>query len=419
MSDKPSFAIFDFGLFCSLAELLARRGCEVGYFCPWETSFCDGRELLIGEGLEGVTRIKYWDNVVDSYQHLLFPDCHCGDLQAYYRRKGYKVWGSGKGAELELLRWKTKERLEQAGLPVNECYRLKGTAALRKFFQGKEQKDGWYVKVSGLRGIGETWFARNYLEAKGMIDDLDCKHGIRACLFWFIVEKAIPDAKEIGYDGLSIDGQFPDKSFYGAEIKDKSYFGVLSDYSELPEPLKKVNAVCAKVMNEQQYRNGFSSELRDEYCIDLTARHASPAGEVIYEAIDNLTEVITAGAEGRLVQPEWTHKYGAQIILCSEFAEEHSLPLSFPEEIRPWVKIYNHARVDDEGPIGLADYFEPQVAKMKQIGSVIALADDPTEAADLCKERAELVHAFDLESSPDSLDEAMEEMQELVSGEPN
>src|SRR5438445_198336 len=168
-------------------------------------------------------------------------------------------------------------------------------------------------------------------------------------------------------------------------------------------------------MKELEYRNTFSTELRDEYCIDLTCRHASPAGEVIVEAIENLPEVILAGAEGKLVEPEWSHKCGAQIIVTSEWAEEHTLLLDFPEEVRPYFKIYNHCRVDDEGPIGMADYFVPQLAKMKQVGSVVALADDPQEAIDLCKERAQLVRGFDIETEPDALDKACEEMEELSS----
>lgn len=410
-----SFLVFDFGLFVSFAELLARRsGEEVGYFVPHETSFSDGRELVIGEGVPGLERIKWWDDIVDDWDILVFPDCHCGDLQAYYRRKGYKVWGAGKAAELELLRWKTKQRFEAAGLPVNECYKVQGTQALRKFFKEHADGIGWYVKISGLRGLGETWFARNYLEAKGIIDQYDFNHRALAALLNFIIEKSIPDATEIGYDGLSIDGQFPTESFYGAEIKDKAYFGRLCKYDDLPEELKKVNSVCSMVMNELEYRNSFSSELRDEYCIDLTARHASPAGEVMYEAITNLAEVITAGAEGRLVEPQWSHKYGAQIILCSEWAEERALPVVFPEEIRPYVKLYNHARVPEEGEPELVDFFVPQIAKMKQIGSVVALADDPQEAVDLCKERAEQVRAFDLEMEPEALDKAMEEMNEAA-----
>lgn len=389
----------------------------MGYFVPWETSFADGRELILGQGVPGLDRIKYWDDEVDDFGTLVFPDCHCGDMQSYYRKKGYRVWGAGKGAELELLRWKTRERFEKYGLPVNEAYRVRGTAELRKFFMDHPDEEGWFVKISGLRGLGETWFARNYLEAKGMIDEYDSKHGVVCYLLHFIIEKSIPDAKEIGYDGLSIDGTFPDSSFYGAEIKDKAYFGTLTRYEDLPEELKRVNEPCAEVMKELQYRNTFSSELRDEYCIDLTARHASPAGEIIYEAIKNLPEVIEQGAQGVLVQPDWSHKYGAQIILCSEWAEEHSLPIHFPEEIRPYVNLYNHARVDDEGPIGVADYFVPQIAKMKQIGSVIALADDPQEAIDTCRERAEQVRAFDLEFEVDSLDQAFEEMQSVSSGQ--
>lgn len=410
MSD--SYLIYDFGLFCSLAERLASFGVTVGYFVPHETSFSDGRELVLGEGLDGVTREKYWDDVCDNYSVLVFPDCHCGDMQAYYRRKGYRVWGSGKGAELELLRWKTKERFEQAGLPVNEVHRIKGTTALRVFFKEHEDKDGWFVKISGLRGLGETWFARNYTEAKGMIDEYDYKHRALASLLYFIVEKSIPDAKELGYDGLSIDGQFPEQSFFGAEIKDKAYFGVLTPYSELPDELQKVNEACSPVMKELQYRNAFSTELRDGHPIDITCRHASPAGEVIFEAIRNLPEVISKGADGVLVEPDWSHKYGAQLILCSDWAEEHPLPISFPDEVRPYLKIYNHARVEEDGEI--KDFFVPQIARMRQIGSIVALADDPQEAVDLCKERSENVRAFDLELEEDTLDKALEEMQEFT-----
>ena len=89
--------------------------------------------------------------------------------------------------------------------------------------------------------------------------------------------------------------------------------------------------------------------------------------------------------------------------------------VDFPEEVRPYLKLYNHFRIYDEGPIGLADYFVPQIAKMKQVGSVVALADDPQEAVDLCKKRAEMVKAFDLDMEPDALDQALEEMQETTS----
>lgn len=407
---------YDYGLFCSLFERLTRDFGKVGYFVPWENSFADGRELIVGDGLENITREKYWDDVYETYDLLVFPDVHNADLQEYYRRQGKKVWGAGKGAELELLRYKTKQRLEAEGLPMSEYHKVPGTAALRRFFQDHEDDIGWWVKISGLRGLGESWYARNYAEAKGQIDEFEHNHGPIAYVIDFVVEKSIPDADEIGYDGYNIGGEFPKSSLWGIEKKDKCYFGAVAPYADLPDGVKVVNEVLSKVIKKEfpSFAQSLSTEIREKdgkpYCIDLTIRHASPAGECLWENMANASEVIWWGAQGKLVDPEWEHKYVAQIILCSEAAMDYALPVSFPEEIRQFVKLYNHARIDDNGPIGIADYFIPQIAKMKQIGSVVATADDPKEACELCKERAQMVKGFEIEPEVDELDKAMEEV---------
>lgn len=409
---NDSILFYDYGLFVSLAELCTKFFGRVGYFSPWETSFSDGRELLIGHGLKGVERIKYFDKVVDEFSLICFPDCHDGWLQKYFRDHGYRVWGSGLGAELELARWTAKERLEKAGVPIGESHLVEGTAALRKFFQDNPSDKGWFVKVSGFRGLGETWFARDYVDAKGAIDEFDLKYGGLQYLTPFIIEASIPDAKEIGYDGFSVFGQFPKSSFWGIEQKDKSYFGKVSNYDDLPPELIAVNKAVAPVMKELGYCNAFSSELRNDIPIDLTCRHASPAGEVMWEAMENLDEVLFYGAEGTLVEPKWKAKFGAQILLCSEWALDRWQPIRFPEDIREYLKIYNHCRIDTKGDGGVVDFFIPQIAKMKQIGSVVALGDTPEEAVDKCKEIAEQVRGFDLESEADSLDKCVEEMEE-------
>jgi hypothetical protein len=89
--------------------------------------------------------------------------------------------------------------------------------------------------------------------------------------------------------------------------------------------------------------------------------------------------------------------------------------LDFPEDIREYLKLYNHALVEAGDGIGIKDQFVPQVMKMRQIGSVIALADDPQEAIELCKDRASMVKALDLECDCDSLDKAYEEMKSVSS----
>jgi hypothetical protein len=400
--------IRDNGLFVSLAELLARaEGVEkVGYFCDWESSFPDGRELVIGTGLEGIARVKYFWDEVDDYDLIVFPDVWGGDLQEYLRKQGRRVWGAGRNASLELARWKTKEKLKELGLPDNEAAQVHGIDNLRSYLK---ENEGVFVKISALRGLGETFESENYVQSKGQLDELEAKFGAMVTQIDFIVEKKIPDAKEVGYDGYCIDGEFPNQSFFGIEVKDKAYFGMLMDYDKLPQSVRDTNTKLSYGMDG--YRQFWSTELREKdgkgYLIDATARHASPAGETFCHAFTNLPEILFEGAGGKLVHPKSSAKYAAQIILCSEWAESHMQAVEFPEEIRPFVKLFNHCRIDG------VDYVVPQIAQMKQVGSVIGLGNTPDEACNAAKERAKQVKGYDLEAETDALDKAVAEMEDF------
>jgi hypothetical protein len=405
LSDK-SCLIIDNGLFVSLAERLSRDFGKVGYYYDWMSGFPDGRELVIGEGIEGVERVKYlWDKIED-YDLIIFPDCWHGDMQEFLRRRGFRVWGAGNGAELELKRWQTHALLPDVGLDQNKAALVTGVAELRTYL---EKHPDQFVKVSMYRGIGETWHSPNIEMAEGMLREIADKCGPLADVIQFIVEESIPDATEIGYDGYCIDGQFPDKAIVGIEKKDRSYFGRLCDYDDLPENVRKVNDALAGVIKKFQYRQFFSTEIREKgkkaYLIDLTCRFPSPAGEVETTMFENLAEILWEGADGKLVNPVTKFKYGAQIILTSEwYASGKYQPLQFPEEIRPFVKIYNHCRING------MDYAVPQLANMSQVGSVVALGNTPEETVAKCKEMAEQVKGFDIETEADSLDEAVKEM---------
>ena len=413
LTDK-SVLIVDRGLFVSMAQSLVGRFGKVGYFAYWESGFTDGRELVIGEGLDGIERVKYFEQSYHDYDLLIFPDVYDGWMVKDLRDAGCRVWGSGLGSELELLRWKTKERFKEVGLPVVESHRVQGVDELRSFLQEHETSGGWYVKVSLLRGLGETWHAKNYAQAKPFIDYFEAKNGALSHLIHFILEAPIPDADEVGYDGFCVDGQFPASSMFGYEIKDSAYLGYVSARDALPDNVKRVNDALSPALAELQYRNFFSTELRNEFCIDLTCRHASPAGEVLVENLENLDEVLWFGAEGKLIEPEFKNQYGAQLILSSEWARDQWQLVQFPDEIRPFVKLYNHCRIK------WSDYVVPQFVphfdRMKEIGSVVALANSPEEAIDLCKERAELVEGFKVSFEPEALDDALEEFKESVAG---
>jgi hypothetical protein len=81
--------------------------------------------------------------------------------------------------------------------------------------------------------------------------------------------------------------------------------------------------------------------------------------------------------------------------------------VEFPEEIRPFVKLFNHCRIDG------VDYVVPQIAQMKQVGSVIGLGNTPDEACNAAKERAKQVKGYDLEAETDALDKAVAEMEDF------
>lgn len=412
LKDKSVCVYDNSGFFTSFASLLTKWFGKVGYFYPWEHFYSDGRELVVGQGLPGVDRVKYLEREIDSFELLVFTSAQDGHYQNWLRKLGYRVFGSALGSDVELMRWKTKGLFQEAGIQLAPAHRLSGIEELRKFFRDNPSDENWYVKISELRGMGDTWGAKNYAEAKGQIDEWEARYSPQCYLMHYIVESAIPDADEIGYDGLNIDGQFPDKCMWGAEIKDCCYFGKVSDYSDIPEPVRQVNDALVPVLRQNQYRNTFSTELRNKSPIDITARFSSPAGEVILQNIANLGEVVWFGAEGTLVQPEWIHTHGCQTVITSDWAWEHRVILDFSEEIRPFLKLYNHARVDAGDGIGVKDQFVPQVMKMRQLGSVVALADDPVEAKRLCRERAEQVAGFDVQCDCDPLDKAASQILE-------
>ncbi|HSS98258.1 MAG TPA: hypothetical protein VLK33_14565, partial [Terriglobales bacterium] len=226
----------------------------------------------------------------------------------------------------------------------------------------------------------------------------------------FVCENEVESKREVGYDGYCIDGQFPDMAVFGVEKKNKAYFGIASKYDDMPESVIQINDELATMLNRYKYRQFLSTEIIEEegsdnkFLIDLTCRQASPAGEVYCEMFDNLPEIIWEGADGKLVQPKISKKYGAQLMLTSDWAVEHCQKVEFPEDIRQNVKLYNHCRVDG------VDWIIPQTVKMKHIGSVVAISDSPEESVSECKELASQVSGFDIAYNEDALDEAFSEM---------
>ena len=199
-NDLKSKCIFvvDYGLFASWALKLTEYFGRVLYFCPWKAGFPKSQQFSIGTGLEGVERVtNFWDHIEEA-DIFFFPDVYDGDLQEHLRDLGYPVWGSGKGEELELLRWQTKMFLKKdLHLPVQPVERIIGITDLREFLLENENK---YVKISLLRGDFETFHHTTYNLSEPILDDIESKLGPYKFQKEFIVEDAIDEAIEVGYD---------------------------------------------------------------------------------------------------------------------------------------------------------------------------------------------------------------------------
>jgi hypothetical protein len=362
---------------------------------------------MVGTGLRNVERIEDMWRVVDEVDFIVFPDVGFYQLAEWLRGHGYKVWGAGLGEKLEVQRWRAKETMKELGLPVGECALVTGMTALRNYI--KENKDV-YVKISGFRGIAETFSAETYDLVAPRLAELELELGGAAEVFPFIVEHKVDSVVEAGYDGFCVNGKFPATCLTGVEVKDKGYLGAVRDYKKLSEPVKEINDKLAPFLKEAGYCQFFSTEVRvtDEgtpYLIDLTTRCPAPPSALYWEMIENVGEIVEAGANGMLVEPVWRAKYGALAIIHSSFAEERWCPVSRDESVRQWVKFRNYCEIEGQGYIIPTDG-----VRMCEIGDVIGIGDTIEEAIEACQEHAKGVKGFGLHVNTDAVIQALNEI---------
>jgi hypothetical protein len=404
--------IWDNGIFVEIARRLAEDFGRVIYFCPWANGYPTSRGLLIGAGDDQFERIEDpWEFIErDEIDLYVFPDCYEGQLQSYLASIGKRVWGCRTGAELELDRPKAKEIMEKAGVPIGDWKMIVGLDALRKYL--KTHEDAW-IKINSTRGDMETFHAPTYEKIEPRLDELEHTLGAKKKIMRFCVETGIPDAIETGYDGFTIDGKFPQVGLTGIEVKDKAYVLRTIRYKDVPAQVRAVNDALEPEFKRHKYRGFWSSEVRIDgdgigWPIDLTARAGSPPSEVYQNMIANLAEVIWYGAEGILVEPEYTDTWGAEVLIHSQWADKNWVHLTFPPELRRNIKLRNYTVIDGE------HYIVPQLTGMPEIGAVVATGKTAKEAIDHAKEIAGKVEGYDVEIPVDAMDEALVDLKAIL-----
>lgn len=172
----------------------------------------------------------------------------------------------------------------------------------------------------------------------------------------FVVQDEIESDMELGYDGWTVDGKFPAKSFQGYEKKNELYLGSLLASKDLPKEITYINEKMAPILKKYQYRNWWATEIRVAkgvpYFIDPTARHPGQTGEHQWETCSNLAEVIWLGAHGELINPIFEYNFAAEATLHYEggsdneaIAQEWKI-LDIPKSVKTWFKPYHYCIVD-------------------------------------------------------------------------
>lgn len=376
--------VWDYGSFLSLAEKLAETCAKVFYYSPYEQEFRDVKRCCIGDGLPKVIRCDdpLHPDYLDQINLCVFPDIGYGGTQMHLKRLGKAVWGSMGASDLELYRTRFLKVIQETGLPVVPWVKCVGLTKLNEHL--KKVEDKW-VKVNRFRENMETWHHIDYAHSLDELQRLAIEFGGVGEHVIFVVQDTIDTDIEIGYDGWTIDGEFPESCYQGYEKKNELYLGSQRKYSQLPEQVRYVNEKMAPTLREYGYRNWFATELRVldgiPHFIDPTMRMPGQTGEHQLENCENLAEVIWAGAHGEIIQPQWLSPFACEATMHFKGPDQWRT-LSIPEEVRRWVKLYSFCMVD-----GLYK-FPPR--KNDELGVVLGLGKTVEDA------KAHLDHNMEL-----------------------
>lgn len=374
--------VFDHGLFFPLAQRLAGEGGfeRVLYHTPWQEGFPTVNKCITGDGFSDIERCDHVFDVIDEVDCFVFPDLYHCDLQNYLDSIGKNVWGSRSGESLETNREKFNRVLEQVGLPVAPYEVIKGLTNLRVFLRDKTDR---YIKISKYRGTMETMHWRDYDLDSGWLDAMAVKLGPAQDLLKFLVFEPIDTPVEIGGDTYCVDGQWPKLMLHGDEEKDKSYLGAVTKFEDMPQELQDIMEAFSPILKKDRYRNQWSMETRDGRFTDATCRGGLPStGSQLY-TWKNFPEIVWAGANGELVEPEPAFEFSVESIINLKSKREEWGKARLPKELE------GHALMSGCCEIDGAICWPPDGDDESDVGWLVNSGDTIEEAIEGLKELAE------------------------------
>jgi hypothetical protein len=258
----------------------------------------------------------------------------------------------------------------------------------------------------------ESFHHSRYELSKPRLDRFEHTLGIFKERQLFLLEAPIENSIDFSAELFVSDGQYPDKTLAGVEQKNASYLGVMTDYKKLPKGIKAINEKLAPILKDYNYRCALSPESRvtnkgKVYLLDPCARFPQPPTAIQLEIIDNFGELVWEVATGQKPVIKHTHKYGAQLVIKSEFSQKEPQAIYFPESIRKYVKVKNLCIQDGVW------YYIPCDHDMAEFASVIGMGDSVNAAIKQCVENAKLIEGDGIDIDLNALDRAKDEIKHL------
>lgn len=393
--------ICDSGLFLPMALRMAESCKRVLYWSPDCRGFPSLRQGSIGDGFENVERVLEFWSQVDDIDLFCFPDIGHSELQLHLEEMGIAVWGSRSGDKLELGREYFMRRLGQIGLNVPPH---KVVVGLRNLIEELRESEDVYIKVSRWRGDFETFHWRNWTLDNGWLDVQAVNFGPLKDSIHFLVFEAIETDLEIGGDTYSVDGGWPSLMLNGVEGKDKTYFAAVTKRTEMPEPIQEIIHAISSELREVRYRNQISFEDRvkdgEHWWNDATQRGGMPSSASQYKLWKNFPEIVWAGANGELIDPEPDAQFSIE---CQ---------LTCKGERDTWVTVELDHRLQEHCALSYCGFmdgcyvFPPDDIHQGELGWFVVTGNDPSQLLQDAKDLADLL--------PDGLNADVESLASVI-----
>jgi len=400
----------DNGLFVSFARSVAPAFAKAYYYSPWQGAFPKNNQTRLGEGFSELERVRYPLLIANEIDLWIVTDIFFADFQLFLEERGARVWGPRLGEELETERRDFYDYCKRNSITVPKTEFITGVENLRKYLTGKKRL--WVKLVHGYeRGNMESWIWKDEHISSTRLDQVVYDLGAFGPTTDFAVQDEVKDPVELAEDMYCVDDQFPQTVMHGLEIKGLGLIGKVKPYSDLPKPLRDVNAKLAPIMKKDRFRGMFSLEglyTKDHkyYVTDPCCRLGSPSNELLQVIFKNWAEIFWEGAEGRLVEPIPTAKYGFIVMVSNEQSDKIWQPLEYPKEIDKWVTLRFPYALNGQR------FAVPQGA-LTNLAGVVGIGDTLLAAETACADHVHQVDGHLLEIALDAMNKSLNAIAQL------